>query len=113
MGQRKQQQTTECRHIERSDIVGNETRRRRKIDVAKLENAYEDRNDAQLREAESSLALFEAAARKSAAKADMGEVSGLRAKKESFRAKLQELKRTSESDWERHRAGIEAERKDI
>jgi len=93
--------------------MGNEARRRKEVDVAKLKKAYEDLSDAQLREAEADLALFEAAARKSAAKADMEEVSGLRARKETFRMKLQELKRTAESDWERYKAGVEAEWKDL
>lgn len=93
--------------------MGNEARQKKEVDAAMLKKAYEDLNDAQLREAESSLALFEAAARKSAAKADMEEVSGLRARKEAFRIKLQELKRTAESDWERHKAGVETEWKEM
>jgi len=93
--------------------MGNEARQKKEVDAAKLKKAYEDLNDAQLREAEASLALFEAAARKNAAEADMEEVSGLRARKEAFRMKLQELKRTAESDWERRKAGVEAEWKNM
>lgn len=93
--------------------MGNEARLKKEADAAKLKKACEDLNDAQLREAEASLALFEAATRKDAAKADMEEVSGLRARKEAFHMKLQELKRAAESDWERHKAGVEAEWKEM
>jgi len=89
--------------------MGNEARQKKEVDIEKLKKAFEDLNDARIREAEANLALFEATARKSAAKRDLEEVSGLRARRDSFHAKLQEQKRAAESDWERYKAGVEAE----
>jgi len=89
--------------------MGNEARQKKEVDVAKLKQAYEDLNDARMREAEANLALFEATARKTAAKGDLEEVSGLRAIRDSFLAKLQEQKLAAESDWERYTAGVEEE----
>jgi hypothetical protein len=89
--------------------MGNEAKQKKEVDAVKMKKAYEDLNDARLREAEANLALFEAAARKSAVKSDMENVSGLRAKKDSYHAKLQEIKRASESNWERYKAGVDAD----
>jgi hypothetical protein len=89
--------------------MGNEARQKKEIDVAKQLEAYEDLNDARLREAEANLRLFEATARKSAAKADLEEVSGLRAKKDAFRAKLQQQQQIAEANWEQYKAGVEAD----
>jgi hypothetical protein len=89
--------------------MGNEARQKKEADAVKMKEAYEDLNDARLREVEANLALFEATARKSAVKSDLEDVSGLQAKKDSYRAKLQELKRTTESNWERYKAGVEAD----
>jgi len=89
--------------------MGNEAKQKKEVDAVKMKKAYEDLNDARLREAEANLALFEATARKSAVKSDMENVSGLRAKRDSYRAKLQEIKRASESNWERYKAGVDAD----
>src|SRR5262249_3278403 len=89
--------------------MGNEARQKKEVEAVKTKKAYEDLNDARLREAEANLALFEAAARKSAVKRDMEDGSGLRAKRDSYHAKLQEIKRAAESNWERRRAGVEAD----
>ncbi len=89
--------------------MGNEARQKKEDDAVKMKKAYEDLNDARLREAEANLALFEATARKSAVKSDLEDVSGLRAKKDSYRAKFQEMKRATESNWEQYRAGVEAD----
>jgi hypothetical protein len=89
--------------------MGNEAKQKKEVDAVKMKKAYEDLNDARLREAEANLALFEATARKSAVKSDMENVSGLRAKRDSYHAKLQEIKRASESNWERYKAGVDAD----
>jgi hypothetical protein len=89
--------------------MGKEAKQKKEVDAVKMKKAYEDLNDARLREAEANLALFEATARKSAVKSDMENVSGLRAKRDSYHAKLQEIKRASESNWERYRAGVDAD----
>lgn len=89
--------------------MGNEPRQKKEVDAVKMKKAYEDLNDARLREAEANLALFEASARKSATKSHMEDVSGLRAKRDSYHAKLQEIKRAAESNWERYKAGVEAD----
>jgi hypothetical protein len=89
--------------------MGNEAKQKKEVDAVKVKKAYEDLNDARLREVEASLALFEATARKSAVKSDMESVSGLRAKRDSYHAKLQEIKRASESNWERYKAGVDAD----
>jgi hypothetical protein len=95
--------------IERNYEMENEAKQKKEVDAVKMKKAYEDLNDARLREAEANLALFEATARKSAVKSDMENVSGLRAKRDSYHAKLQEIKRASESNWERYRAGVDAD----
>jgi len=89
--------------------MGNEAKQKKEVDAVKMKKAYEDLNDARLREAEANLALFEATVRKSAVKSDMENVSGLRAKRDSYHAKLQEIKRASESNWERYMAGLDAD----
>jgi len=89
--------------------MGNEAKQKKEVDAVKMKKDYEDLNDARLREAEANLALFEATARKSAVKSDMENVSGLRAKRDSYHAKLQEIKRASESNWERYKAGVDAD----
>jgi len=89
--------------------MGNEAKQKKEVDAVKIKKAYEDLNDARLREAEANLVLFEATARKSAVKSDMENVSGLRAKRDSYHAKLQEIKRASESNWERYKAGVDAD----
>ena len=89
--------------------MGNEAKRKKEVDAVKMKKAYEDLNDARLREAEANLALFEATARKSAVKSDMENVSGLRAQRDSYHAKLQEIKRASESNWEQYKAGEDAD----
>jgi hypothetical protein len=93
--------------------MGNEARQKKEIDFEKQKEAYEDLNDARLREAEANLALFEATVRKSAAKADLEEVSGLRARKDAFRAKLQQLQQAAEANWEQYKAGVEADWSEI
>jgi hypothetical protein len=89
--------------------MGNEARQKKEIDFEKQKEAYEDLNDARLREAEANLALFEATVRKNAVKADLEEVSGLRARKDAFRAKLQQLRQAAEANWEQYKAGVEAD----
>jgi hypothetical protein len=89
--------------------MGNEARQKKEADEENLKKAYEDLNDARLREADANLALFEATARKSAVKSDMEEASGLRAKRDSYRAMFQELKRGAESDLERLKAALDAD----
>src|SRR5215510_5578264 len=89
--------------------MGNEAKQKKEVDAVKMKKDYEDLNDARLREAEAKLALFEATARKSAVKSDMENVSGLRAKRDSYHAKLQDIKRASESNWERYKAGVDAD----
>src|SRR5215510_736152 len=83
--------------------MGNEAKQKKEVDAVKMKKAYEDLNDARLREAEANLALFEATARKSGVKSDIENVSGLRAKRDSYHAKLQEIKRASESNWEQYK----------
>jgi hypothetical protein len=99
--------------VERNNLMGNETRQKKEVDVAKLKEAYEDLNDARMREAEANLALFEATAKKSAARADLEEVSRLRARKEAFHAKLQQLQRAAKENWEQYKAGVEADWSEI
>lgn len=93
--------------------MGNEARQKKEIDFAKQKEAYVDLNDARLREAEANLRLFEATVRKNAAKADLEEVSGLRARKDDFRAKLQQLRQAAEANWEQYKAGLEADWNDM
>lgn len=89
--------------------MGNEARQKKEADEENLKKAYEDLNDARLREADANLALFEATARKSAVKSDMEEASGLRAKRDSYRAMFQEIKRGAESDLGRLKAALDAD----
>ena len=89
--------------------MGNEARQKKEDDEMNLKKAYEDLNDARLREADANLALFEATARKSAVKSDMEEASGLRAKRDSYHAMFQEIKRGAESDLERLKAALDAD----
>jgi hypothetical protein len=95
--------------IERNNDMGNEARQKKEADEVNLKKAYEDLNDARLREADANLALFEATARKSAVKSDMEEASGLRAKRDSYHAMFQEIKRGAKSDLERLKAALDAD----
>jgi hypothetical protein len=95
--------------VERNNDMGNEARQKKEADEVNLKKAYEDLNDARLREADANLALFEATARKSAVKSDMEEASGLRAKRDSYRAMFQEIKRGAKSDLERLKAALDAD----
>lgn len=71
--------------------------------------AYEEKIKAQVQEAKAKLDLLEATAREMKGQAEITAISGLKAKRDSIDARLQDLRATSDANVSRAKAAIEAD----
>ena len=74
-----------------------------------MQKAYAARMDAQIRAADARLDQIEAGARAANAKAEMDEVSGLRARRDKIRDQIAAVKKGARDDWEATRRRMDAD----
>jgi hypothetical protein len=78
-----------------------------------MQEAYAARMDAQMRAADARLDQMEARARATNAKAEMDEVSGLRARRDKIQKQVAAAKKTARDDWESTRRRMDADWNDF
>jgi hypothetical protein len=72
-----------------------------------MQKAYANRMDAQMRAADARLDEMEARARATNAKAEMDEISGLRARRDELRQQLASVKKAAQTEWEKARRRVD------